>query len=123
MERPSPATVAAYEAALPADPRAVRSQMFGHPCAFVNGNMFFGTFAQSIVARVGTGRTAVLVASGGADPFEPMPGRPWRDYVRVDPAQASAGALAALATEALNHTAAMPPKVKAAKGKTKASKS
>ena len=122
MERPTPATVAAYEAALPADPRVVRSQMFGHPCAFENGNMFFGTFAQSLVARVGEARTASLLAEGAAEAFEPMPGRPWRDYVRVGP-ERPPGDLVALAREALAHTAALPPKAtKAAKAAPKAAR-
>src|SRR6185503_11550009 len=32
MERPNAKTVAAYEAAFPRDARAVKGQMFGHPC-------------------------------------------------------------------------------------------
>lgn len=45
MERPNDKTVAYYDRNVPKDARAVKGQMFGHPCAFVNGNMFFGTFA------------------------------------------------------------------------------
>lgn len=112
MERPSAPTVAAYDAAIPTDPRAVRGQMFGHPCAFVNGNMFFGTFAQSVIARVGVARTAELVAGGSVTMFEPMPGRPWRDYVQVLAHGADARTLASLAAEAFENTAAMPPKEK-----------
>lgn len=111
MERPSADTTAYFEAALPDDPRARRGVMFGHPCAFVNGNMFFGTFEQSVVARVGPERAAEL--SNGAlfvRHFEPMPGRPWKDYVQVMAAALPAAAIAELAAEALEWTAALPPK-------------
>lgn len=111
MERPDAVTIAAYDAALPDDARVVRGQMFGHPCAFVNGNMFFGTFAQTLIARVGVARTAELVAAGKAA-FEPMPGRPWKDYVQLVPAAEGADALRQWAAAALEVTAAMPPKAK-----------
>ncbi len=114
MEKPNAATVAAYDAAIPADPRAVRGQMFGHPCAFVNGNMFFGTFAQTLIARVGVPRAAALRDAGAAVLFEPMSGRAWRDYVQVDPLVVPAATVAAYAVESLENTAAMPAKVKKA---------
>ncbi len=112
MEKPSAVTAAWYADAVPADPRAVKGQMFGHPCAFVNGNMFFGTFAQSVVARVGEARAAVLAAEGTMTIFEPMSGRQWKEYVQVALGTIPDAALAALATEALVNTAALPPKVK-----------
>lgn len=112
MERPDVATVAAYDSAVPNDPRAVKGQMFGHPCAFVNGNMFFGTFAQTVIARVGEARTAALVAAHEVLVFTPMPGRPWKEYVQLHPSAVPAEALAAYAREALEHTATLPEKVK-----------
>jgi hypothetical protein len=121
VERPDAATVAVYEAAIPDDPRAVRGQMFGHPCAFVNGNMFFGTFAQTVIARVGEAREAALAGAGEALIFEPMSGRAWKEYVQLHPAAQPEGALAAYAREALENTAGLPPKVKAAP-KAKAAK-
>ncbi len=121
MGRPYAATIAAYDLAIPADPRAVKGQMFGHPCAFVNGNMFFGTFAQTVVARVGEARTASLSAAQEAVVFRPMPGRPWKEYVQLHPTVLSAERLAASAREALVHTAAMPPKVEKPKKATSGS--
>ena len=116
MEKPNAATVAWYNANVPADPRAVKGQMFGHPCAFVNGNMFFGTLAQSLVARVG----AAGVAASGLPVFEPMKGRAWAEYAQVLPGKLSDAQLAEMATRALNYTAALPAKPekkKAAKAK------
>ena len=114
MERPNAATVSAYDRAVPSDPRAVKGQMFGHPCAFVNGNMFFGTFAQTLVARVGIARSAALAAAGEALIFHPMEGRAWKEYVQLHPGAVPEETLAAYAREALDNTAAMPAKVKKA---------
>jgi hypothetical protein len=117
VEKPSPATVAWYLSAVPNDPRAVKGQMFGHPCAFVNGNMFFGTFAQSVVARVGEARAAELAAAEKFAVFEPMPKRPWKEYVIVPFQSVSDAEIAALAAEALEVTATMPAKEKKAPAK------
>lgn len=118
MEKPNTATVAYYDAAVPEDPRAVKGQMFGHPCAFVNGNMFFGTFHQTVVARIGPERVAAL-AKGKSRVFEPMPGRAWKEYLQVDAGSLPKPKIAALATEALAWTAEnikKKPKKKAKKG-------
>jgi TfoX/Sxy family transcriptional regulator of competence genes len=113
MERPDDETIAYYERSIPADPRAKRGQMFGHPCAFVNGNMFYGTFAQSVVVRVGEARTKAL-AKGKLRVFMPMEGRAWKEYVQVDRDALPDRQLQTLATEALEWTAALPPKAKKA---------
>lgn len=112
MEKPTPVTIAWYTDAVPTDPRAVKGQMFGHPCAFVNGNMFFGTFGQSVVIRVGEARAAVLAAHTPYTIFAPMEGRLWREYVQVGLGAIPDATLAALAREALDHTAGLPGKVK-----------
>jgi len=109
MERPSAETIAYYEAAVPSDPRAHKGQMFGHPCAFVNGNMFFGTFHQSVVVRLGTERAAAL-AKGKLRIFEPMPGRAWKEYVQLDAGALPKAKIAALAAEALDWTEKLPRK-------------
>lgn len=116
MERPDAETTALFEAALPDDPRAVRGQMFGHPGAFVNGNLFFGTFAQTLIARVGEAEAAALVAKGDRW-FAPRDGRAWKAYVQVARDDPRAAHLARVALEA---TAALP--AKAGKGKAKVGK-
>lgn len=110
MQKPDPTTIAWYEAALPDDPRVLRSQMFGFPCAFVNGNMFFGTFSASVVARVGPAELARAVATGEGTLFEPMEGRAWREYVQIPTGSLPDERLAALAAAALAFTAALPAK-------------
>jgi len=109
MEKPNAATVDYYERNVPEDPRAKKGQMFGHPCAFVNGNMFFGTFAQTVVVRVGAPRAAAL-AKGKVRIFEPMAGRAWKEYIQIDAGAMKDAQLRALALEALEATALLPAK-------------
>ncbi|MDP2307294.1 MAG: hypothetical protein Q8P18_14810 [Pseudomonadota bacterium] len=117
----TPDVVAAYEAALPADPRVENKKMFGMPCAFVNRQMFFGTFDGSVVARVGPARVEALAGQDGMRVFTPMVDRPWRDYVQVDVSAAPA-LLKGLAAEALAWAAKLPPKAKKPKVAKKAKK-
>jgi len=56
--------------------------MFGYAGAFVNGNMFAGTFQDSIVVRLAETDRAALLKLKGAAPFEPM-GHPMKEYVVV----------------------------------------
>jgi len=71
----------AFEAAMPGAP-AVKRPMFGYPCGFVNGNMFTGLFADKMFVRLPEDSRAELMGIGGST-FEPMPGRPMRDYVVI----------------------------------------
>ena len=119
VERPNAATIGCYDRAVPADPRAVKGQMFAHPCAFVNGHMFFGTFAQTLVVRVGEARAATLASATGGKAletrlriFEPMAGRAWKEYVQFDAGALADDEVRALAQEALETTARLAPKDK-----------
>jgi len=57
-------------------------QMFGYPCAFVNGQMFCGTFGNAIIVRLDEAGRAELLAVEGAAVFDPMGGRPMKEYVQ-----------------------------------------
>jgi TfoX/Sxy family transcriptional regulator of competence genes len=52
--------------------------MFGYASAFVNGNMFAGTFQDAIIVRLGEDDRVALLKLKGAARFEPMQGRPIR---------------------------------------------
>lgn len=116
MKKVTPEAIAAYEAAWPDDERAEKRKMFGHPAGFVNGNMFFGTFHDGLTFRLPAERLVELCEVQGVGKFEPMPGRPWKEYVFSD-LSASAEEHAQWAQEALEHTAKMPPKKKKARKK------
>jgi TfoX/Sxy family transcriptional regulator of competence genes len=57
-------------------------QMFGCPTRFVNGQMFCGVFEDSIFVRLSeTDRDAIMAQYDEVAPFDPMNGRPMREYV------------------------------------------
>lgn len=112
MQKPTPAALTAFDHAFPDDERADRRTMFGMPAGFINGNMFCGVFAGGVVLRLPPDRLAAIADQDGIGPFEPMPGRPWKAYLHVDGVMwGETDALKRWALEALEHTAAMPPKV------------
>lgn len=81
-KKTSPELTAAFDKALPASPAVTRRPMFGYASAFVNGNMFAGTFQDVIVVRLAETDRAALLKRQGAAPFEPMR-RPMKEYVVV----------------------------------------
>ena len=85
-------------------------KMFGYPAAFANGHMFTGLFGEQWMIRLPEGARAELSALG-ATPFEPMPGRPMREYLSMPPPLiADPAALAAWLERALAGVLAMPPR-------------
>jgi TfoX/Sxy family transcriptional regulator of competence genes len=60
-------------------------KMFGYPAVFRSGNLFAGLFQDALIVRLAPEDRAALLAHAGARPFEPMPGRPMREYVVVPP--------------------------------------
>jgi hypothetical protein len=113
FEKPAPELVAQFEAAVAriARPDVTRRPMFGHPCAWIGGNMATGLFAQQWWVRLAPERLASVLASGEARPFEVMPGRAMKDYAVMPPTVvADARALDAWLREALDYTATLPPK-------------
>jgi hypothetical protein len=98
-----------FAESLPHDPRIERRKMFGYPSIFVHGNMCAGLFAR----LAPDDRTAL---PGGGALFEPMPGRPMKDYTLIpDDVLADEEALAAVLAKAVSFTATLPPKEKKAK--------
>jgi TfoX/Sxy family transcriptional regulator of competence genes len=58
-------------------------QMFGYPCAFVAGQMFTGLFQDSMMLRLSETDRSEFISLRKTTLFEPMPGRPMREYVVV----------------------------------------
>jgi TfoX/Sxy family transcriptional regulator of competence genes len=56
-------------------------QMFGYPCAFVNGNMYAALHEAGLVLRLSAPEREELLRLNGASQFQPMPGRVMREYV------------------------------------------
>jgi TfoX/Sxy family transcriptional regulator of competence genes len=77
----SPAWLVQLFDALQPEVGGQRKQMFGYPVAFENGQLFSGLFADGMFVRLDTTEREDLLAQKGAHPFEPMKGRPMREYV------------------------------------------
>ncbi len=106
-----PELIAAFDKAAPRDPRAVRRPMFGYPALFVNGHMFAGTYQEKVVLRLPDAQRAELLKLKDAAAFEPMPGRPMKEYAVV-PRQVVArpATLASWVERAFRHALTLPPK-------------
>ena len=57
--------------------------MFGYPAAFANGNLFIGLHQNDFIMRLSEDDRARFSAQYGERIFEPMKGRPMREYVRL----------------------------------------
>ena len=67
-------------------PEVETRRMFGYPAAFVHGQMFSSLFQSSMILRLSEPDRAAFLKDHGARLFEPMPGRPMREYAAVPPA-------------------------------------
>ena len=76
-----PDLVQAFGQALASFPGAQPRKMFGYPAAFVNGNMAAGLHQSDLILRLAEPDRQALLDQPGARTFEPMPGRPMREYV------------------------------------------
>lgn len=110
-KRSPPELVATFHAVLPKDARVEPRKMFGFDCAFVNGQMFTGLFEDRMMVRLGDDERARLMALPGASAFEPMPGRPMREYATIPAALTAAPAkLRPWVERAFAYASALPPK-------------
>lgn len=110
--RKSPeALVRTFEAIVPDDPRVERRKMFGYPAAFVGGNLFMSLFQDSLVVRLPEDGRMAFLKLDGSSAFEPMPGRPMREYVVAPPAMvARPASLAPWIRRSLDYARSIPPK-------------
>ena len=67
-------------------PEAEMRTMFGYPVAFSRGNMVCGLFEDSMLVRLPPGERDELMEKFDTTLFEPMPGRPMKEYVLIPPA-------------------------------------
>ena len=100
------------------DPPVVQRKMFGYPAGFVNGNMFMSLFQDDMILRLPESLREEFLKVDGAKIFEPMPGRPMREYVAV-PSQGMADKqkLASWVSTALEYGASLKPKSRTSKPK------
>jgi hypothetical protein len=80
IKPPSAALVTLFRELLPETGGAERT-MFGCPSGFIAGNLFCGVFEDKLFVRLAESDRSTLLAEEGAEPFDPMGGRPMREYV------------------------------------------
>lgn len=110
----SPEALAAlFDEVAPSKAPVERRKMFGYPCAFVNGNMFTGLHRSNMIIRLRESDRANFLALPGAALFEPMPGRPMKEYVVVPDRILNARAeLGGWMKKSLGYALDLPPKAK-----------
>jgi TfoX/Sxy family transcriptional regulator of competence genes len=107
--KPSEELIKLFEEATPGPP-ATPKKMFGFPAAFVNGNMFMGLHQENMILRLPEDSRAELLKMN-ARIFEPMPGRPMREYVIVPPSLLrDRSKLSSWVQKALEYGSSLPPK-------------
>jgi len=106
-----------FRAALPKDSRVDTRPMFGGLASMVNGNVFAGLFARSVMIWLPEDQRAEALALEGAAPFEPMGnGRVSRDKIMLPEAfMDDADELRAWILRAFRAAAELPVKLKGAK--------
>jgi TfoX/Sxy family transcriptional regulator of competence genes len=110
--RTSPETlIQRFAELVPPDPRIERRKMFGYPAAFIAGNLFMGVHQEAVTLRLSEKDRASFLEIDGASVFEPMPGRPMREYVVVPASMIERPAsLGSWIRRSLDYAGSIPPK-------------
>lgn len=110
MPKPDDQTKEFFGSVVPEHPAVTTRPMFGQLAAFVNGNMFVGIYGSDVFLRLPEQDREVVIEAGGRV-FEPMAGRPMREYVvlpgawRDEPTR-----VGEWAARSLDHVDELPPK-------------
>jgi hypothetical protein len=92
-----------------------RKNMFGSSAWFLEATdmMFAGAWGEAIMVRVGAERTSALIEAGDAESFDPMGGKPMREYVLLNADRiAEDDVLLVWLEESSQFAAGLPPKKK-----------
>ena len=97
-------------------PEAETRTMFSYPAGFVNGQMFMSIFGDSVMLRLSEQDRAIFLKQPNTKLFEPMPGRPMKEYVQISDAMlASRKNLNKWVNLSMTYAQSLPPKKKKAK--------
>lgn len=110
MPKPTEETKDLFASVVPDHPAVKIRPMFGQLSAFVNGNMFMGIFGDDVLVRLPEEDRAEVIRLGGR-PFEPMSGRPMKEYVVLPSAwRDEPDRVREWAARSLDHAEELPPK-------------
>ena len=105
-----------FDEVVPADPRVRVKPMFGAFAAFYDDQMFLGCFGTQVFVRLSEADRKSLHAQTGSVPFEPMAGKPMREYLCLPQQWKDEPRAAAVWIErSLAYVGRLPPKAKKAK--------
>ena len=105
-----------FEKAMLSVPLAEKRKMFGYPCAFTNGQMFAGLHQENMILRLSAEDRLRFLELEDAKVFEPMPGRPMREYVVIpESILIKESELDAWLVKAFEYASSLPPKAPKAK--------
>ena len=106
-----PALVAFFEQVVAGLPMAEPRKMFGYPAAFANGQMFASLFGDHMMLRLPAAERADFIQKFDSRLFEPVPGKPMREYVEVPPALLKpSGPLDDWLARSMAYAQSLPPK-------------
>jgi TfoX/Sxy family transcriptional regulator of competence genes len=110
LPKPTDETKDFFASIVPEHPGVSVRPMFGQLSAFVNGNMFMGIFGDDVILRLPQVERDEVIGAGGG-PFEPMAGRPMKEYVMVPASwRDEPDLLRDWAARSLDHAEELPPK-------------
>jgi TfoX/Sxy family transcriptional regulator of competence genes len=117
-KKPSP-ELTAYLVATMKPFGAETKKMFGSTCFFAGGNMFTGVHEDHIFLRLGEKERLEAISSfKDAAPFEPIKGRPMKEYVIIPPALYNdADVFKAWIGRSMEYAKTIPPKASKVKKK------
>ena len=99
----------AFRALVPEDERVRIKAMFGGLGAFAGTQMFMGLHGDSLMVRLPEADRAEVMAAGGSV-FEPMPGRPMREYVALPYWRRDPERVRPIIARSLEYALSLPPK-------------
>jgi TfoX/Sxy family transcriptional regulator of competence genes len=119
-KKPPADLTALFDSVAPTEVAGVeRRMMFGYPACFVNGNMFMSLFQDRMALRLSEQDRAELLTIDGATVFEPMEGRPMKEYVDLPAGVIGDRAtLEAWVDRSVSYGSTLPPKAKKPKKPT-----
>lgn len=91
-------------------PAATRKQMFGYPTCVLGGNMFMGLHDTRMFLRLSEPDRELFTSDHGGEVFEPMPGRPMREYVVVPAAMLAEDSIVDWVRRSYEYAQQLPPK-------------
>ena len=110
-EKPSPELIRILEEAAEPFPAVERRKMFGCPAYYINGNMFTGVYGLQLFLRLPPEMRAELQDTLDAKAFEPLAGRPMKEYMSLPLAVVSdTAALDEWMRRSVEFVSNMPPK-------------